>query len=324
MNYTKYNCPVCNKPFRDNDDVVVCPECGAPHHRECYAANNRCFYSDKHGQGYEFDNCQNLNQDNENTKKCPICGTPNENDSIFCNHCGVNLKDIEFKDMPFNNIHSDFNTQQPKVRVINFEPINPNEQIADNVTVGEVATFVQTSVPYYLRVFSNIKNFSKSRFNFGAFLFSGFYLLYRKQYKLGAIITLIMFATLITNIAITNTAEYTQIYSMLLDLSKNSSSYSDLLNSLQEIVPTLSSKELLICYLPSVLQIIEYFLMFFVGFIANRTYYKFTIGKIKEIKSKVQDQEEQQKLFLAHGGVNKALVVCAIIAYVIITMFFNF
>lgn len=322
MDYTKFNCPICNRKFHSDDDIVVCPECGTPHHRECYSSNGKCFYNDKHSQGYEFDDCKT--QNNGNTQKCPVCGTPNENGSIFCNHCGINLKDVEFKYIPFNDIPSDFNNQQTKVNVLNFEPINPNEQIGDDVTADEVATFVQTSVPYYLKVFSNIKRFSKSRFNFGAFLFSGFYLLYRKQYKFGAIITTLMFAILIANIAIINSAEYTRIYSMLLELSKVSLSYSDLISNLQRIVTNLSTKELLICYLPGVLQIIEYFLMFFVGFTANRTYYKFTISKIKEIKAKVQVQEEQQKLFLIHGGVNKALVVCAIIAYVIITMFSNF
>ena len=36
MEFTEYKCPVCDKQFKKGDDVVVCPECGAPHHRECY------------------------------------------------------------------------------------------------------------------------------------------------------------------------------------------------------------------------------------------------------------------------------------------------
>ena len=35
MDFTKYTCPVCGETFQNGDDVVVCPECGAPHHREC-------------------------------------------------------------------------------------------------------------------------------------------------------------------------------------------------------------------------------------------------------------------------------------------------
>ena len=31
--YNNCVCPVCKKQFEDGDDIVVCPECGTPHHR---------------------------------------------------------------------------------------------------------------------------------------------------------------------------------------------------------------------------------------------------------------------------------------------------
>ena len=49
MNYSNYKCPVCNNQFTEDDDVVVCPECGTPHHRECYIQNGNCANADKHG-----------------------------------------------------------------------------------------------------------------------------------------------------------------------------------------------------------------------------------------------------------------------------------
>ncbi len=49
MKYTSYKCPVCNNQFTEDDDVVVCPECGTPHHRECYIQNGKCANADKHG-----------------------------------------------------------------------------------------------------------------------------------------------------------------------------------------------------------------------------------------------------------------------------------
>ena len=42
-------CPVCKKTFVESDDIVVCPECGTPHHRSCYASIGRCALSSKHG-----------------------------------------------------------------------------------------------------------------------------------------------------------------------------------------------------------------------------------------------------------------------------------
>ena len=33
-----YGCPCegCGKPLTLQDDIVVCPDCGAPYHRVCY------------------------------------------------------------------------------------------------------------------------------------------------------------------------------------------------------------------------------------------------------------------------------------------------
>ena len=46
--YENYKCPVCHKQFDKDDDIVTCPECGTPHHRECYASIGKCANSDLH------------------------------------------------------------------------------------------------------------------------------------------------------------------------------------------------------------------------------------------------------------------------------------
>ena len=55
MDFEGIKCPVCNIEFKDGDDIVVCPECGTPHHRECYEKENRCFYDSRHGEGFSFE-----------------------------------------------------------------------------------------------------------------------------------------------------------------------------------------------------------------------------------------------------------------------------
>ena len=42
MDYIGEICPVCGKSFTADDDIVVCPDCGTPHHRECYKTENKC------------------------------------------------------------------------------------------------------------------------------------------------------------------------------------------------------------------------------------------------------------------------------------------
>lgn len=45
-------CPVCRSPFGENDDVVVCPDCGTPHHRVCYSRLGKCAVSQHHESGF--------------------------------------------------------------------------------------------------------------------------------------------------------------------------------------------------------------------------------------------------------------------------------
>lgn len=42
-------CPVCLAAFGENDDIVVCPDCGAPHHRHCYKELSACKHAALHG-----------------------------------------------------------------------------------------------------------------------------------------------------------------------------------------------------------------------------------------------------------------------------------
>ena len=52
--YTGFHCPICGGVFTDQDDVVVCPDCGAPHHRECWTQRGHCAYQDRHKENLEW------------------------------------------------------------------------------------------------------------------------------------------------------------------------------------------------------------------------------------------------------------------------------
>lgn len=48
-------CPVCRKPFKADDDIVVCPVCGTPHHRACYNEKGGCGVEDAHASGFVWE-----------------------------------------------------------------------------------------------------------------------------------------------------------------------------------------------------------------------------------------------------------------------------
>ena len=47
-------CAVCSAYLFDEDDVVYCPVCGAPHHRECYLSIGKCGLEEFHGTEKEY------------------------------------------------------------------------------------------------------------------------------------------------------------------------------------------------------------------------------------------------------------------------------
>lgn len=59
MDYSDYYCPFCGEVFEEESDVVVCPDCGTPHHRACWKEIGKCFNSDKHGTDENLrENCR--------------------------------------------------------------------------------------------------------------------------------------------------------------------------------------------------------------------------------------------------------------------------
>ena len=84
-------CPACRELFTDTDDVVVCPECGTPHHRKCYRINGECVNKIRHGT--EF------NWNTENNKTKPEEFFKNTENSEDKNKDGCTLRElIDFVD----------------------------------------------------------------------------------------------------------------------------------------------------------------------------------------------------------------------------------
>ena len=54
VSYNDLDCHVCGNRFTDDSDIVVCPVCGARHHRECYNEKGMCAFSDKHGTAEQW------------------------------------------------------------------------------------------------------------------------------------------------------------------------------------------------------------------------------------------------------------------------------
>ena len=91
MDFITNKCPVCHKPFAKSDDIVVCPECGAPHHRECYEQENACAFQDRHAAGFDYAESAESKDKVKPPVICPFCSRTLSPDSIYCKYCGHQL-----------------------------------------------------------------------------------------------------------------------------------------------------------------------------------------------------------------------------------------
>ena len=80
--YTGAECLSCGKKFESGDDIVVCPECGTPYHRECYLKEGKCINTELHENGQSWSKGSSQEQ-SEDSIRCIRCGAENPADKIF-------------------------------------------------------------------------------------------------------------------------------------------------------------------------------------------------------------------------------------------------
>lgn len=329
MNYLGEKCPVCDKYFHEGDDIVVCPDCGTPHHRECYEINNKCTNEKLHSEGFVY---QSNDSDTENKTKtiCRYCGSSNDKNAFFCSKCGApigapNNTQNSAQDNSKNNYDDSQKNRNAYSTPFSADMIDPlagvpkDFDLGDSITAGEVAKYVKQNTPYFVRIFTNIKNFSKSKFNFAAAIFTGGYLLYRKMYKIGAIIASIQAAMMLLTIYIAYCTDYTTIVEHIASLnSAATGSTMETFNSLMEYIATLSTGQIFMIFLPSIFEIINIVMILVIGGCTNRMYFAHCKKQIIKIKAENTEKSQIDEKLETKGGVNAALAISLLVSYFII------
>ncbi len=203
-NYNGSKCIVCGKEFEENDDIVVCPDCGTPYHRDCYNQEGKCINTELHENGMSW-NQEKSDEENEKesepeNKICPRCGYSNAGDQNFCSHCGlplINGSDYQhFNDGDRHNPYSEFGPmgqgfggqEGPFHGGQPFDPFSGNfvtieeDTDIDGVKAKDIADYVGSNKFYFLAQFMRFTKLKiKRSFNFCAFLFPEYYYFYRKM-----------------------------------------------------------------------------------------------------------------------------------------------
>lgn len=74
-------CPFCKTDINEGEEVIVCPACNTPHHKNCWEENKGCTTFGCSEQHYEA-------QGTNPTDVCPNCGATLGDGQAFCSKCG--------------------------------------------------------------------------------------------------------------------------------------------------------------------------------------------------------------------------------------------
>ncbi len=195
--YEGLSCPVCAKAFTPNEDIVVCPQCGLPHHRACWKSIGQCYENSKHGTDQQWSRHAAPQQNTSasaQTNVCPQCQMQNTEYAEFCSRCGTPLAAQDWHSASYQAPPSTWDYASYHTT---HSDNNYSSETIDGIKEDELAAVVGNNVQYYMPRFRRMAHGGSGGWNWAAFLFSPYWLFYRKQYLLGSIYLVVF---LLTNI----------------------------------------------------------------------------------------------------------------------------
>ncbi len=288
LNIEGSSCARCKAYLFKEDDVVYCPICGAPHHRECYNALGHCALEELHGTDREYSKekemaaLAELSQNTENSEdtnsynlvSCRMCGEKYDGKNRNCPRCNApNLSAMN----GFEGF--DFLGGVPK-----------DYKIDEDVTADEAKRFVIANTHRYIPKFATLNKAKKLSWNWFAFLFPCGWMLSRKMFKSGIIIGIL---TILANL-ITYPLNLT-LYNLGVTTSASSA---DLIVSIAEVLPQIDVSAIIFAFVGFFADII---IRLFSGMYGDYMYKSHTVAQIKKIKSQSDDIDYSYR---KNGGVN--------------------
>lgn len=312
-NYIGVRCPVCNKKFAEADDIVVCPVCGAPHHRNCYMEANRCAFVADHLSGKEWSDPAGQAPSREavgeeSTRECPRCGASNQQQSIFCQVCGSPLAlqppggDSRGQFWGTPGLHTRVDTIS-----MAYGGIDPDEEIGGE-SAKDIARYIGNGSAYYLPRFRLISERLRTfPINFAALFFNFFYYFYRRMYLVGGVLLGLYMVSVIPSFLYTREIMPEVLYAWGLGPAVE----------INQIAATSLYR------LTTIARAVNFFIGAAASLCANRFYYNRVIASVRKIRTgegmgKTPQQYEQ--MLSQAGGCSKVAVVT--VALTLLTLLF--
>ena len=279
QNEKNFSCVLCNAYLFEEDDVVYCPVCGAPHHRECYNSIGHCALEEKHGTDEQYDLLKKKNENKEKPvikaeepKSTPENDNYTPGDEIF-----EGLPKMDF----FGGIPSDF-------------------PIEKDISAKEVRNFVISNTPRYIPKFTQLSKKNKTSWNFIAFFFPAPWLLSRKMYKQGFVVAILFIITSLLAIPMSNA-----LTNMGIEFLKTSDEIA------QALIENFNNVHWGVWIAALFGSVLDFAMRIVVAMLGDYWYREHVITNIREIKETSDDVAED---FRRKGGVSLVMLLIGLAA----------
>lgn len=298
LNIPGEKCSVCGAYLFSDDDIVYCPECGAPHHRDCYNAIGRCGLEQYHGtqeqykkpepQNDTIQSQQNDTHNDENQTVCNMCGQIYDKNDNACSYCGApNISKMGGKFVSFDFLGG----------------VPADMDIGEGVTANEAKMFVGVNSQRYIPKFAGFKLGKKLSWNWAAFLFPCAWFASRKMYAKAALIGAFQIAFTMLSLPFNKAISF-------LDTSQ-AANYFEVSQLIMDNLDKIGTSVIFAAFIGIILQAM---LGIVCGIVADYSYKNRVINEVKEIKSGIDDSAT---LYRRRGGVSliAALLVIMVVQY---------
>jgi hypothetical protein len=287
LNTEGVSCVRCHAYLFPEDDIVYCPVCGAPHHRECYNQLGHCALEEFHGTDRQYDKVK-AREEEQAAAEMPNTGE-NAEGLITCQMCHEKY-DFALNACPKCGAP---NIAKAGGSFVNFDflgGVPADYDIGDGITADEAKRFVAANTPRYIPKFAVLNAKNKLSWNWLAFLFPCGWMLSRKMYKNGVIAGLL---TVISSLF------YLPFMNAINNLGTTpGETQAQIMQSIYEHLPKMGAAVIAALLAGFVLNIAVRILSALFG---DYLYKQYAISSIKTIRAESEDMDYDYR---KKGGVN--------------------
>lgn len=287
LNTEGVSCVRCHAYLFPEDDIVYCPVCGAPHHRECYNQLGHCAFEEFHGTDRQYDKVK-AREEEQAAAEMPNTGE-NAEGLITCQMCHEKY-DFALNACPKCGAP---NIAKAGGSFVNFDflgGVPADYDIGDGITADEAKRFVAANTPRYIPKFAVLNAKNKLSWNWLAFLFPCGWMLSRKMYKNGVVAGLL---TVISSLF------YLPFMNAINNLGTTpGETQAQIMQSIYEHLPKMGAAVIAALLAGFVLNIAVRILSALFG---DYLYKQYAISSIKTIRAESEDMDYDYR---KKGGVN--------------------